>query len=151
WILMQFLLTVVISAIMYSYGESAAAGIRRFGRRLAGERGENMMLLAGRAVKGVALGIVVTAFVQSVIGGIALALAGVPFATLLTGVMFVLCIAQLGPILVLLPAIVWLWYQDHYAWAIFVLVCTVIVTTLDNVLRPVLIRKGADLPLILIF
>lgn len=151
WILLEFLLTVIIAAIMYAYGESAAHGLMRFGRRLGGERGEKMVLLAGRAVRGVALGIVVTAFVQSVIGGLALALAGVPFAVLLTGVMFVLCIAQLGPVLVLLPAVAWLWWQDHYAWAIVVLVCTVVITLLDNVLRPMLIRKGADLPLILIF
>src|SRR6478735_8956498 len=100
WILLQFLLTVVISAVMFAYGESAAAGLTRFGRRLAGERGEKMVLLAGRAVRGVALGIVVTAFVQSVLGGLALGLSGVPFAMALTGVMFMLCIAQLGPVLV---------------------------------------------------
>jgi len=151
WVLLQFVLTVIIAAIMYAYGESAAAGMRRFGRRLGGERGEQMIVLAGRSVKGVALGIVVTAFVQSVIGGLALALAKVPFALLLTGVMFFLCIAQLGPVLVLAPAIVWLWWQDRYGWAIFVLVCTAVVTLLDNVLRPILIRRGADLPLLLIF
>jgi predicted PurR-regulated permease PerM len=151
WVLVQFVLTVIIAAIMYAYGESGAAGMRRFGRRLAGDRGEQMMILAARSVRGVALGIVVTAFVQSVIGGLALGLAGVPFALLLTGVMFFLCIAQLGPILVLVPAILWLWWQDHYGWAIFVLVCTVVVTLLDNVLRPMLIKRGADLPLLLIF
>jgi predicted PurR-regulated permease PerM len=151
WVLLQFVLTVIIAAIMYAYGESAAAGMRRFGRRLAGERGEEMVVLAGRSVRGVALGIVVTAFVQSVIGGLALALSGVPFALLLTGVMFFLCIAQLGPVLVLAPAILWLWWGDHYGWAIFVLVCTVVVTLLDNVLRPMLIKRGADLPLLLIF
>jgi len=151
-ILMQILFTVIIAAILYGYGEPAAAGLRRFGRRLAGQRGENMVLLAGRAVRGVALGVVVTAIVQSVLSGIALALAGVPFAMLLTGVMFLTCIAQLGPVPVLLPAVLWLFYwQESYGWATFLLVCTVIVTTLDNVLRPVLIKKGADLPLILIF
>jgi predicted PurR-regulated permease PerM len=108
WVLLQFVLTVIIAAIMYAYGETAAAGLRRFGRRLAGDRGEQMMVLAARSVRGVALGIVVTAFVQSVIGGLALALAGVPFALVLTSVMFFLCIAQLGPVLVLVPAILWL-------------------------------------------
>jgi predicted PurR-regulated permease PerM len=151
WVLLQFVVTVIIAAIMYAYGESASAGVQRFGRRLAGDRGEQMVLLAGRSVRGVALGIVVTAFVQSVIGGLALSLSGVPFALLLTGVMFFLCIAQIGPVLVLAPAILWLWWQDHYGWAIFVLVCTVVVTLLDNVLRPMLIRRGADLPLLLIF
>ena len=151
-ILMQILFTVIIAAILYGYGEPAAAGLRSFGRRLAGQRGENMMLLAGRAVRGVALGVVVTAIVQSVLSGLALALAGVPFAMLLTGVMFLTCIAQLGPVPVLLPAILWLFYwQESYAWGTFLLVCAVIVTTLDNVLRPILIKRGADLPLILIF
>jgi predicted PurR-regulated permease PerM len=151
WIMLQFLLIVAIAAVMYAYGESAAAGLRRFGRRLAGSRGEEMVLLAGRAVRGVALGIVVTAFVQSVLGGVALGIAGVPFALVLTGVMFMFCIAQLGPVLVLLPAVGWLWWDGHYGRMAFLLVCTVIVGTLDNILRPILIRKGADLPLLLIF
>jgi predicted PurR-regulated permease PerM len=151
-ILMQLVFTVIIAAIMYGYGESAAAGLRRFGRRLAGQRGENMVLLAGRAVRGVALGVVVTAIIQSVLSGLALALSGVPFAMLLTGVMFLTCIAQLGPVPVLLPAILWLFYwQESYGWGTFLVVCTVIVTTLDNVLRPILIKRGANLPLLLIF
>jgi predicted PurR-regulated permease PerM len=94
---------------------------------------------------------VVTALVQSVLGGIALVIAGVPFAALLSGVMFVLCIAQLGPMLVLIPAVIWLYWSNEPVWGTFLLVCTVVVGTLDNVLRPFLIRKGADLPLLLIF
>jgi len=153
--LTMLLLTVIIVAIVAVLGEPGAAAAAGCGRGLAvaiQDRGENMMLLAGRAVRGVALGVVVTAIVQSVLSGLALALAGVPFAMLLTGVMFLTCIAQLGPVPVLLPAILWLFYwQESYAWGTFLLVCAVIVTTLDNVLRPILIRRGADLPLILIF
>jgi predicted PurR-regulated permease PerM len=150
-VLLQILATVIIAAVLYAFGESAAAGLRAFGRRLAGERGENMVLLAARAVRGVALGVVVTAIVQSVFSGIALAIAGVPFAMLLTGVMFLTCIAQIGPVPVLVPAVFWLYWKESYGWMAFLIVCTVIVTALDNVLRPILIRKGADLPLILIF
>jgi predicted PurR-regulated permease PerM len=150
-IVLQFLLTVVLAAILYSNGEAAALLMLRFGYRLAGERGVNVMRLAGRAIRGVALGIVVTALVQSVLGGIALVIAGVPFAALLSGVMFVLCIAQVGPLLVMLPATIWMYWSGEPAWGTFLLVCTVLVATLDNVLRPFLIRKGADLPLLLIF
>jgi predicted PurR-regulated permease PerM len=150
-ITMQFLLTVVIAAIMYMYGESAASAVLRFGRRLAGERGETVILLAGRAIRGVALGVVVTALVQSVLGGIGLAVCGVPFAVLLSGVMFVLCIAQLGPALVLAPAVIWLYWTGDSLWGTVLLVWTVMVVTLDNLLRPILIRRGADLPLLLIF
>ena len=97
----QFVLTVIIAVILYGSGEHAASLVRRFGRRLAGERGEQSVLLAGQAIRSVALGVVVTAVGQSVLGGLGLALAGVPLAAVLTAVMFMLCIAQLGPLPVL--------------------------------------------------
>jgi len=147
----QFLLIVVIAAIMYAGGESAAAWLKRFGRRLGGERGAGAVVLAGKAIRGVALGVVVTAVVQSVLGGIGLALAGVPMAPVLTAVMFMLCIAQIGPILVLLPAVIWVYWSGDSAWGTFLLVWALVVGTMDNFLRPLLIKKGADLPLLLIF
>lgn len=151
FLLLQFLLTVVVAALMYAQGEGAALLARRFIGRIAGERGTAAVQLAGDAIRGVALGVGVTAIVQSVLGGVALAIAGVPFAGLLTALMFMLCIAQLGPLPVLLPAVIWMFWNDQTAWAVVLVVVGVIVTTLDNVLRPVLIRMGADLPLLLIF
>jgi predicted PurR-regulated permease PerM len=151
FVLVQFLMTVAIAAVMYAGGESAAHAVRRFARRLAGERGEGAVTLAAGAIRGVALGVGVTAIVQSVLGGLGLALAGVPFAGVLTAVMFMLCIAQVGPLPVLLAATGWLFYEGATGWAIFMLVWSSVVGTLDNVLRPWLIRFGADLPLLLIF
>jgi len=148
---LQFLLTVVIAAIMYARGESAAAGVIRFGRRLAGDRGENVVRLAGQAIRGVALGVVVTALAQTVLAGVGLAVAGVPFASFLTALILLLCIAQIGPVIVLLPAVIWLFWNDATGWGSALLVWTILVGMLDNVLRPILIRKGADLPLLLIF
>jgi predicted PurR-regulated permease PerM len=147
----QFLLTVVISAILYVHGERVAAGLRRFARRLAGPRGESTLQLAGQAIRGVALGVVVTALIQSVLGGLGLAIARVPFAPILTAVMFMLAIAQLGPLLVLAPAVAWLYWKGSSGWGTFLLVWTIVVGTMDNFLRPMLIKKGADLPLLLIF
>jgi len=149
-VLVQFLLTVAVSAIMFAQGEKAAAGVTRFGIRLAGKRGEQSVQLAAQAIRGVALGVVVTALIQSAIGGIGLVLAGVPFASVLCAVMFMLCIAQIGPALVLVPAVVWMFTSDDPAWATFLLVCSILAIGIDNVIRPVLIRRGADLPLLLI-
>ncbi|MFA5180974.1 MAG: AI-2E family transporter YdiK [Syntrophales bacterium] len=150
-IFVQFLLTVIISAILYTTGDTAAAGIRRFARRLGGNRSEEVTILAGKAIRGVALGVVVTALAQSILGGIGLAVTGVPSAAVLTAVMFMLCVAQLGPSLVLIPAVIWLFWGDHNLAGSVLIVWTIIVTSLDNVLRPVLIKKGADLPLLLVF
>jgi predicted PurR-regulated permease PerM len=148
---LHFLLTVIISAILYAHGETAAAGIRLFARRLAGEHGEEAAVLSGKAIRGVALGVGVTAFVQSFLGGIGLAITGVPAAALLTAVMFILCIAQVGPVLVLVPATIWLYWKVGTLWGTVLLIWSLIVGAIDNFIRPVLIRKGADLPLLLIF
>ncbi len=149
--LLQFLLVVGIAAILYGEGEAGGRLVLRFGRRLAGERGANSVILAGQAIRGVALGVGVTALVQTVLGGIGLAVAGVPFAGLLSAVMLMLCIAQVGPMVVLLPAVGWMYWVGDTGWATFLLVWSLIVGTLDNFLRPMLIRRGADLPLLLIF
>ena len=97
------------------------------------------------------MGVGVTALVQTLLGGLGLAVAGVPMAGLLAAVMLMLCIAQLGPALVLFPAVGWLFWTGQSAWGTVLLAWSVVVSTLDNVLRPVLIRRGADLPLLLIF
>src|SRR6185369_11253067 len=107
------------------------------------------VLLAGQSIRGVALGVIVTALVQSSLGGIGLAIAGVHPVALLTASMFMLCIAQLGPIFILLPAIVWTYWIGESGWGTFLLVWSIPVFGLDNFLRPVLIRRGADLPLLL--
>jgi predicted PurR-regulated permease PerM len=150
-LLFQFLLTVVIAAVMYSSGEFAATLVRKTARRIGGERAVGAVDLAGGAIRGVALGVGVTALVQSLLGGIGVAVAGVPGAGLLAAVMFMLCIAQIGPFPVLLPAVIWVFWSGDTTWGVVLAIWSVLVGTLDNVLRPVLIRMGADLPLLLIF
>ena len=147
----QLLLTVVISVILYSRGEAARAALIGFGSRLAGDSGKRVVLLAGAAIRAVALVVVVTALTQTVLAGIGLAAAGVPFAGFLTAVILLFCIAQIGPMVVLIPAVIWLFWNEHTGWGSALLVWSIIVGTMDNVLRPFLIRKGADLPLLLIF
>lgn len=150
-ILMHCFLTVIISAIMYANGETAARGVKMFCRRLAGQPGEDAVILAANAVRGVAIGIVGTALIQSLLGGFGLLIAGVPAVSVLTAVMLLLCVAQIGPALIMIPVTIWLFTQDQTSWGIFMAVWTTIVCTLDNFIRPILIKKGADLPLLLIF
>ena len=147
----QFLLTTLVAVMMYARGERAAARLKLFGRRLAGDRGETVVSLAGQAIRSVALGVVVTAFAQSIVGGIGLLLVGLPFPGLLTALMFMLCLIQLGPSLVLFPAVVWLYYSGEVVGGSVLLLFTIVATTVDQFVRPILIKRGADLPLLLIF
>jgi len=149
--ILQFLLTVIISAILYAKGETVASGVRSFARRLAGEKGDETAVLAAKAIRGVALGVGLTAIFQSVLAGIGLAITGVPAVTILTAVMFMLCIAQIGPAIVLILSVIWLFYSGQTLWGFILIAWSVPVLTLDNIIRPILIKKGADLPLLLIF
>jgi predicted PurR-regulated permease PerM len=150
-LLVQFLLTVLIAAILYANGETVARGADRFARRLAGPQGTNALHLAGQAIRGVALGVVVTAIAQSLAAGIGMAIVGVPFASILTVIAFMFCVAQLGPGLVLLPVVIWAYATQGAVWGTGFLIWAIFCSTFDNVLRPMLIRQGADLPLLLIF
>jgi predicted PurR-regulated permease PerM len=144
------LLIVLLVAILYAQGETAARGVLAFGFRLGGERGIEVMRLSAQAVRSVALGVVVTALVQSVLAGLALWLCGIPYPGILSALIFLLCIAQLGPLLVLLPAIVWLYWTGDAVWGTVLVVLAIPIGTLDNVLRPILIRRGVQLPMLLI-
>jgi predicted PurR-regulated permease PerM len=150
-LLVQFLITTVFAAVLYSGGEAWATWVRGFARRLAGERGDRIAVLAAQAIRGVALGVVVTALLQTALGGIGVMVAGVPFAAVLTAMMFLLCIAQLGPLLVLIAATVWVWMHSGAVAGTIMLLYALVVGLMDNFVRPVLIKRGADLPLLLIF
>jgi predicted PurR-regulated permease PerM len=147
----HFLLTVIISAILYAQGETAVSGVRAFASRLAGTRGDGAVILAGQSVRSVALGVVVTALVQTALVGLGMFVCGVPHPGLLTAITFVLCIAQLGPFPVLIPAMIWMFAHASTGWAIAFLIWSIPVGILDNFLRPILISRGVELPLILIF
>lgn len=150
-IALQFFLTIVIAAVMYASGESAARLAVAFAHRLAGARGDIVIVLAGQAIRGVAFGVVGTALIQTTVAGIGLAIAGIPFTALLTAIAFMLCMAQIGALPILLPAVAWLFWREATGWAIFLLVWSVVVASMDNVLRPLLIKRGANLPLLLVF
>jgi predicted PurR-regulated permease PerM len=149
-LLLQMLLTIVIAAILYSGGETAASGVLAFAHRLGGTRAEDTVHLAAKAVRSVALGVLVTALVQSALAGLGLWVAGVPHPGLFTAIAFVLAVAQLGPMLVLVPAVIWLYWSGHPGWGTALLIWSIPVIALDNVLRPILIRRGVELPMLLI-
>jgi predicted PurR-regulated permease PerM len=144
------LLTLVLVVILYSRGETAARGVLAFAHRLGGETGERTIRLAGQAVRSVALGVVLTALVQALLAGIGFWFCSIPHPGLLTAFAFILGIAQIGPVPVLAPAIIWLYWAGSTGSATGLLIWSLPVAVLDNVMRPLLIRRGVQLPMLLI-
>jgi predicted PurR-regulated permease PerM len=149
--ILQFLMTVIMCAVLYTTGETAARGVRKFATRLAGSNGDRAALLAAGAIRGVAMGILVTAFVQVLIAGAGLLIASTPGTPLLCAAILLLCLAQLGPGLIMVPAVIWEFSTGSTLSGSILLVFALVSMTIDNVVKPVLIKKGADLPLPLIF
>ena len=109
------------------------------------------MVLAAQATRSVALGVILTALAQALLAALGLLVAGVPSVGVLTVLMIVTGLAQLGPMPVLLPAVAWLYWQGDVGWGTALLVWSGFVGVIDNWLRPALIRRGADLPMMLVF
>jgi predicted PurR-regulated permease PerM len=108
------------------------------------------VVLASQAIRAVAMGVVVTALVQSSVAGLGLLIAGIPYVMVLVVLMFLLIVAQIGPFPVLLASVGYLYWSGDTTWGTFLLVWSLLAGTMDNFLRPFLIKRGADLPLILI-
>lgn len=150
-LLAQFFLTLMITAVFYASGEGAVQEVRAFLHRLLGQRGDDLLPLIGGAIRGVAMGVVVTALAQALLGGLGLLIAGVPFAAPLTAAMIILCIAQVGPGLVLIPAVIWAYSAIGAGWGTFLLIWSLVAMFIDNLIRPVLIKAGAPIPILMVF
>jgi predicted PurR-regulated permease PerM len=151
WLFIHFLLTVFLAAVLYAKGEQAALGVTLFARRLAGDRGERAVRIATQAIGAVASGIVLTALLQALMAGLGLLLAGVPYAVILACLVFLFGVIQLGPLPILIGATIWLFHigATVTAWCFIFWSLTILLT--DNIVRPFLIKRGANLPLLLIF
>jgi len=144
-------LSVFLAFFFFRDGDGAAERLNASVSRLAGERGRRLVELAGNTVRGVVYGILGTAVVQGVIAGIGFAIAGVPGAMLLGLLTFFLSVVPMGPPLVWIPSVIWLFSQGRTGWAIFMLVWGIGVSSIDNVVKPWLISQGSDMPFVLIF
>ncbi|NPD70022.1 AI-2E family transporter (plasmid) [Lichenicola cladoniae] len=146
----RLLLTLIMTAMLHAKGEAAAELAMQVGGSLAGRQGRNLVDLAGRAIRAVAIGVVVTAVVEAVIAFVGLRCTGVPFALILAAMTFVVCLLQAGPGVILIPAVLWMYVFRDGGLATLLLVVTIVAIVIDNLLRPFLIRREADVPMLLV-
>jgi predicted PurR-regulated permease PerM len=120
--------------------------------RIAGPAGTKLLDAAGRAIRGVAIGVIGTALLEGVLAWIGFAIAGVPGAIALAAVTFFFAVIQLGPFLVWLPVAIWLGAEGEIGWAIFTAVWGVVLLMgADNIVKPILIARSGQLPLLVLF
>jgi predicted PurR-regulated permease PerM len=145
-----FLASFIIAGIVMAFGDAGAAATRRIFSRIVGPlRGEEFATLSTATIRAVALGVLGVAFIQAIVIGSVMLLAGVPFAGVLAMIVLVLGIAQAPALIVSLPVIAWIWISGNYGTGAAVLwsVLLFIAGMLDNVLKPLLLGRGVDAPM----
>ncbi|MFO7536417.1 MAG: AI-2E family transporter [Kiritimatiellia bacterium] len=148
---LQLTLSVLIAFFFYRDGASMALWIAEAMKRLAGEHAIKMTQAVGGTIKGVVYGILGTALAQGVVSAIGFMIAGIPSPFLLGFLTFCVSIIQIGPPLIWVPATVWLFVSGQTGWGIFMACWGVVaISGIDNLLRPYLISRGANLPLVII-
>ena len=147
--LLKFLASLVVAGIMMAFGEGGALAIRSIFERVAGQRGAEFVDLSTATIRAVAKGVLGVAFIQAIIVGICLLIAGIPWAGVLTVVVLVLGIAQVPALIATLPAIAYLWSSGHYGTGAAILYTVLLVVSgmADNVLKPLMLGRGVDAPM----
>ncbi len=146
----QIALSLLIAFFFYRDGHAAANQLQSALHRIAGERGNRLLDLAGATIRAVVYGVLGTALLQGVVAAIGFAIAGVPGSVSLGFVTFVLSFVPGGPPIVAAPAAFWLYRQGSTGWAVFIMAWGLMVGMLDNVVKPLLISRGGSTPMILV-
>ena len=148
--LLLFLASFIIAGVLMAYGEAGSRGSRAIFRRIIGsERGEPFARLCTATIRAVAQGVIGIAFVQALLVGLALLLAGIPWAGVLAAITLVLSVAQVPALLVILPVIVYIWSSGNYSngAAIAHTIILLLAGMADNVLKPLMLGRGVDAPM----
>lgn len=147
---LMFLASLIIAGIMMAYGESGSQVMRRVFSRLGGPiNGPRLYSLSSATVRSVATGVIGVAFIQALLLGIGFIVAGIPGAGVWAVVVLLLGILQLPAALVSLPAIAYLWWLGDASTALNILftVYLLVAGLADNVLKPLLLGRGVDVPM----
>ncbi|MCK9533475.1 MAG: AI-2E family transporter [Pseudomonas sp.] len=149
--ILELALSLVLVFFFYRDGPRLALFVKDLVQRLIKERADYYIDLVAGTVRRVVNGVIGTAAAQAVVALFGFVVAGVPGALLLAALTFMLSLIPMGPPLVWIPAVAWLFFQNEYGMAIFLLLWGfLVISSVDNILKPYLISRGGNLPLVVV-
>jgi predicted PurR-regulated permease PerM len=149
--ILQFVLAIIIAGVFLANAQGGGHAARAIAARLAGERGADYAELGQATVRSVARGILGVALIQSLLAGLGFLAAGVPAAGLLALVCLLLGVVQIGPAVVLIGTVIYVFSTADTFTAVIFLIWSIFVALIDNVLKPILLGRGVKVPMVVIF
>lgn len=147
---LQLMVAIGVAGVLLAHAGGGEQVAHRVARRLGGERGGELARIAQATVRSVARGILGVALIQSLLAGLGFLAVGLPGAGLLALLCLVLALFQIGPFPILLGAVIYVFSVQTTAVALAFLGWCVFVGVIDNVLKPVMLGRGVDLPLLVV-
>jgi len=147
---LKFLVAIVVAGFLFPPAPGLSDAVTRFSRRLAPESGETFVDIAVATTRAVARGVIGVSMLQSLLIGVGLVVAGITGASLITSICLVLGILQVGPALVMIPVLIWVWMTRDTSVALLFTAYMVPVNLIDNVLRPLVMGRGLNTPIVVI-
>jgi predicted PurR-regulated permease PerM len=146
----QIAISFAIAGVLLAFG-GAGDEVRKFFRKLAGKRGDEFADMTVKTVSSVVKGIIGVALILAILNGLLFLLAGIPYAGIWTLLVFVLGVLQLPLFFITVPVIAYMFAEKELVSAIIWTVLLLIAGLSDNVLKPILLGKGAPVPMLVIF
>jgi predicted PurR-regulated permease PerM len=146
--ILQFAVSIIIAGVLLIYATSGVHAVERLSTRLVGrEDGSKFSEMAGATIRSVAQGVLGVALIQALLAGIGFLVMGVPYTGLLTLLVLLWAIVQLPTLIVLVPIIVYVFSTAAPVPAAIFMIWTLLVGLSDNVLKPLLLGRGLDIPM----
>jgi len=148
--IIQFFVAIVVAGFLFSPAPSLVDALKRFSRSIAAGRGERFVRIAGDTIRAVSRGVIGISALQALLAGVGVLAVGIPGASLITSAVLVFGIIQIGPSIIIIPLIIWSWMTMETTTALLFTAYMIPVNLLDNVLRPLVMGRGLDAPILVI-
>ena len=146
-----FLLSIIISGVFLCYAAESAEYARKFFSRLMNSSQFDISAIAAVTIRNVVRGILGVSLIQSLCAGLGFFIAGIPYAGIWTLLCLILAIIQIGIMPITLGVLIYIWTTGNVTTAILLTIWMIPVGLLDNILKPIMMGKGAPVPMLIIF
>jgi len=149
--ILQFFVAVIIAGVLLAYSTSGYQLAHSISKRLAGDRGDELTNLAEATVRSVARGVLGVALIQSSLAGLGFFIAGIPAAGFWAFLCLILGVVQIGVLPIMIPVVLYVFSTTDTVTAVLFLVWSIFVSVIDNILKPLFLGRGLDVPMVVIF